>query len=103
MKLTSSLRTPYRSRAIVRSEGKRVIEEARLVRATVLTQLVLTVLCGMRAGGDFLSPRPMTLEGAIAFVAFVALATTLVAKALGGPACKRGAGTHFLRSTRRAR
>ncbi len=106
MKLTSSLRTPYRSRAIVPLEATNVREDARLESAIVVTQLALMALCAVRAGTDLFC-GPLTIEGGIASLTFVALAAALLAKAIGRLVGDGGAQRRrtraFFASTRRAR
>lgn len=89
MKLTSALRTPYRTRTIVRSGATEQLNETRLVRAAVLTQLTILALCAARIATDWVR-GPLSVEGHIAFVLFIAVGVSLAAKAAAWMV--RGAG-----------
>lgn len=82
MKLTSPLRTPYRSRTVVRADVTKAMDEAGLGRAVALTRFVLLVLCAARVGSDWLRGAP-SIEGRMALVLVVVLVMSLVANAVG--------------------
>lgn len=100
MRLTSVLRTPYRSRHIVRCDSTDYGEEAKLDRAIILTQIAMIALSAARALTD-LRDGPRTVEGAIAAAVFAFLAVRLVARPIGRllrhSPCKRGVSRQFLR------
>jgi hypothetical protein len=81
MNLIPTLRTPYRSSAIVRSDATGPVDGARLGRTIVVTQLVLSGLCAARVGSD-VQRGPLTPEGILALALLVALATWLLAKSI---------------------
>ncbi len=82
MKLVSALRIPYRSGSIVRSGATDMMDDTRLRRAAVLTQVVLLVLCAARVEVDRVR-GPLTIEGSMALALFVVFAMSLLAKAVG--------------------
>jgi hypothetical protein len=100
MRVTSALRTPYRSSPISRRVSTRARkEEATLDRAIVLTQIVVIALCAARALTDLLGGPP-TAEGAVAAALFALLTARLIAKAIGRPrrrARKAGVARQLLR------
>jgi hypothetical protein len=81
MKLASALRSPYRSRAIVRSTAPARLSEATLAQAIALTQLILLALCAARVAADRLRGS-LSTEGDIALALLVVLAASLVGKAI---------------------
>jgi hypothetical protein len=81
MKIRSALRTPYRSRTIVRS-GATGLDDVKLHRAIALTQLGLLALCAARVSSDWLR-GPLSVEGSIALGLLLILAMLLAAKAIG--------------------
>jgi|GEM_PF-3300909 hypothetical protein len=83
MNLMPTLRTPYPSRAIVGSDATGPVDRARLGRAIVATQLVLTALCAARVGSD-VQRGPLTPEGILALALLVALVSWLLAKSIAG-------------------
>ena len=103
---TTTLRAPYRSRAIIRSGCSGQTDEASLGRGILFTQIALIALCAARGGTDLLR-GPQTIEGDIAIALFAVLAAWLVAKAIGwairGRARKRSVSTQFLQSTKNTR
>src|SRR3974390_2693720 len=94
MNLRSALRSPFRSRAIVRSGATGRTNEPKLHRAMALTQLAVLALCAARVGIDA-HRGPLSIEGSIALALVVVLAMSLVAKAIrwamgaAGPAEER--------------
>jgi hypothetical protein len=83
MRLATALRTPYRSRTIVRSGNAARMSDASLGSGVVWTQLLLLSLCAARVGTDWLRGRA-TMEGGVAFILLVAFTMCLVAEAIVG-------------------
>jgi hypothetical protein len=82
MKLTTALRTPYRTRTIVGSGTARRVREASLRRAIVVARTVIATLCAARAGTDWLHGHA-TFEGGVALVLVVAFTIWLAVEAIG--------------------
>jgi hypothetical protein len=81
MSSRSALRTPYRSRVIVRSGTTGLMDERKLCRAIAVTQFALLSLCAARIWTDWLR-GPLTVEGTMALALLVVLTISLVAKAI---------------------
>jgi hypothetical protein len=82
MRLTSALRSPNRSRAIVRPDATDQVDETQLGQAATLTQLVLLGWCAARVAADRIR-GPLTIEGSIALALCIVFATLLFAKGFG--------------------
>jgi hypothetical protein len=81
MKLRSTLRSPFRSRAVVRQAATEQVAEASLVRASLLAQLIIMALCAARVGIDVLRAA-RTIEGRLAFALLVVVAISLIVRAV---------------------
>ena len=82
MKLVTALRTPYRSRTLVRANAGRV-SEADLRQAVLSGLGALLLLCVARVTSDCVRAHA-SFEGVSALVLSFALTLWLVAEAFGG-------------------
>jgi hypothetical protein len=76
----SDLRAPYHSRTLARLDKTEWIDEVRLERASVLTQLGLLVLCVARACADR-ARGGFTVEGSLAVILIAILVIRLLIRA----------------------
>jgi hypothetical protein len=79
VKLSSTVRTPYRLPSPIASTRARSSDDLGLSRAIVLSQLAVVLLCVARVGTDILHRR-LGIEGSLALTLAVAFVVPLAKK-----------------------